>query len=135
MYRNEEYRKFAVWAAPFDETRNKAFLGKPGITAEMYSDWQGYPSLAAQFWMMIFEESHADPDHDTRELAHMYKEWQALKKGKAIKAERYQREAKTRWARFKKNIELTAAEEAETTAPPTLLPPPPPAAPPMQATL
>ena len=90
-------RQFVLWAAGLDTTKHHWLLGKAGVVAEMYADFQADEEKAREFWTLVFRENHPDTDHETRELSTTLKEW-AMKP--RIKQDRFRREAARNWKRF-----------------------------------
>src|SRR4030095_16906328 len=95
----EENRDFALWAAPFSKSLHGWMLKKTGIVAEMVGDRRLDPQIADDFWQLVFNESHPDKDHETRELSRTLKEWASKPK---ISQSRFRQEAAKQWRRFRK---------------------------------
>lgn len=100
-------REFAVWLYQFIGSKHDWLIGKDGVVAEIYSDFQYNPTLAFEFWSYVFNESHPDPDHVTRDLSSTLKEWsRAAKKKTAIQ---FHKLTKKTWDTYRKMAELQAA--------------------------
>jgi hypothetical protein len=70
---HEGVRRFVLWAAQFKESRNSHFLSKPGIVGSILEQWAEDPADATLWWTLVLNESHPDPDDDSRELAEALK--------------------------------------------------------------
>jgi hypothetical protein len=70
---HEGVRRFVLWAAQFKESRNNHFLSKPGIVGSMLEQWAEDTADATLWWTLVLNESHPDPDDDSRELAEALK--------------------------------------------------------------
>jgi hypothetical protein len=95
---NEENRHFAIWAAPFAKALHAWMLGKAGIVAEMVAQRRLDQEMADKFWQLVFNESHEDPDHETRELSRTLKDWASKPK---ISQDRFRKETAKRWRSFR----------------------------------
>src|SRR5262245_25512527 len=95
---NEETRKFAIWAAPFAATLHGWMLHKSGIVAEMVGHWNFDQRIADNFWQLVLNESHKDPDHETRELSRTLKDWASKPK---VSQEKFRKETAKQWRRFR----------------------------------
>lgn len=101
MYFDHEInRKFALWLHQWHESLNAWMIGKPGLAAEMFSDWKLNPSLAESFWNFVLNESHPDPDNETRELARQLKDWNSKKP--IIGQDRFRLRAQKEWNRYRR---------------------------------
>lgn len=101
-----ESRQFIVWAAQFADAVHGWMLKKPGIVAEMVAEWRMDAQVADAFWRLVFEESHPDADHETRELSRNLKDLV----GKAIKVsqDRFRKETAKQWKRFRRGAAASA---------------------------
>jgi len=95
----EENRDFALWAAQFSKTLHGWMLKKAGVVAEMVGDRRVDQEIADKFWQLVFNESHPDKDHETRELSRTLKEWASKPK---VSQNRFRQEAAKRWKTFRK---------------------------------
>jgi hypothetical protein len=80
-WRDDNYRRFALWANEFADMRNAWLLGQQGIVAEMLEDFQK-SSMAKEFWGYVMAENHPSVDDDTRELANLLNDWRRAEKKK-----------------------------------------------------
>lgn len=95
----EEYRRFALWAAPFTKAVHGWMLKKPGIVAEMVGHRRADQATAEEFWALVFDESHPDSDHETRELSRTLKDWASKPK---VSQDRFRKETAKQWRRFRR---------------------------------
>lgn len=95
----EDYRRFALWAAPFAKVVHGWMLKKPGIVAEMVGHRRLDRDAAETFWQLVFNESHPDSDHETRELSRTLKEWAAKPK---VSQDKFRKETAKQWRRFRR---------------------------------
>lgn len=96
----DEYRRFALWATSFLATVHGWMLKKPGIVAEMLGHDRSDHQTAETFWSLVFNESHPDSDHETRELSRTLKELAA--KASKISQDRFRKETAKQWRRFQR---------------------------------
>jgi len=104
-WKEPRFEQFASWAATFEDTKNRGFLAKPGIVAEMFGDWSEHPALAEEFWAYVFYENHPEAEHETRELAQTYREMQIKRKHRTAD---YRKRAATAWRHFKRSQSAAA---------------------------
>ncbi len=95
----DEYRKFALWVAPFTKSVHGWMLKKPGIVAEMVAHRRADQVTADRFWELVFLESHPDSDHETRELSRTLKDWAAKPK---VSQDKFRKETAKQWRRFRR---------------------------------
>src|SRR5215475_12875978 len=99
-YEDPIYREFALWAAPYHNSRHAWLFKKPGVVAEMYNDFVLIDETEAkQFWQLVLTESHPDADHETRELSHTLRE--LAQKQKTVPQTRFRKEAAKYFRRFR----------------------------------
>ena len=106
----EEYRSFALWAAPFAKAVHGWMLKKPGIVAEMVGQRRLDQETADTFWQLVFTESHPDSDHETRELSRTLKDWATKPK---ISQDKFRKETAKQWRRFRRLHAETPVELAD----------------------
>ena len=94
-------RAFAIWLAGQHQAKHAWMIGKPGITAEIYSDWRNHPELADRFWTEVMTERNPDPDDDTRELSRTFREWS--RKQPRVRQDRFRTHAKKIFDRYRRN--------------------------------
>jgi hypothetical protein len=70
---HEGVRRFVIWAAQFADSRNRHFLKKAGIVASVLENWIEDSTDATPWWTLVLNESHPDPDDDSRDLAEQLK--------------------------------------------------------------
>jgi hypothetical protein len=92
-----ENRRFVVWATGFRTYEHHHFLGRSGITAEMYADWLADEALATEFWTYVINESHPDKDDITRKLVRTLN---ALSDRPKIKPDAYRKHAHRTWTQY-----------------------------------
>lgn len=93
-------RNFCLWLAQWQKAKHNDFLGKIGITAEIYSDWLSQADLATKFWGEVLTESNPDANDYTRDLATTLNDW-CLKK--PLKPpEELRKKAKSIWERWRR---------------------------------
>ena len=100
-------RDFAVWLYGHRQTKHAWMIGKPGIAAEIYSDWRNHPELADRFWTEVMTERNPDPDDETRELSRTFREWS--RKQPRVRQDRFRVHAKKAFDRFRRNSRAKAA--------------------------
>jgi hypothetical protein len=106
LYEDPNYRAFAVWAAQFQRENatskpgraNARFLTKPAIVAGMLDGFVADREAAQGFWTDVFNESHPDPDDDTRTLATALKKL-LNKESKKPRPSQFRREIQKVWQR------------------------------------
>lgn len=101
-----EYRQFARWIDSFKDSLNKWLLGQPGITAEMFADYNKSESLAIEFWGYVLRENHPDVDHESRELARVFNDWRSNARNKTQGD--FRKKASTYWKRYTRMTPPTA---------------------------
>jgi hypothetical protein len=109
-FEDERSRTFAVWLHQWDKAKHSWLIGKPGIVAEIFSDWRHVPAVAEHFWAQVFAESNPDPNDDTRELISTLKDWSH--KVPKIKQEKFRQRAKRIWDRYRKAVTVEAPATA-----------------------
>lgn len=62
---------FIEWAHVYVKTKH---MGSPGAIAAMYRGHSADPNLTTEFWDMVKDESHPNPDHPTRLLSRYLQE-------------------------------------------------------------
>lgn len=97
-FKSANNRAFALWLHQWIKTKNEWMLGNAGVVAEMYADWQVQPKTATEFWDYVLKENHPEPDHDTRQLADQFSEWQ--KKARKVKPSQFRIQANRVWRIF-----------------------------------
>jgi hypothetical protein len=105
-WRNPVFDEFAKWCGVFQGAKNVAFFRRPAVVAEMLTDWLHDQDVAADFWRYVFNETHPDPDHDTRALAETYRSWSTQTNRKAHD---YRKKAATAWKHYLRESRDVAA--------------------------
>jgi hypothetical protein len=101
MYLEEkENIEFALWINRWRDTKHAWMVGKPGIVAEVFSDWRDHPEVAAQFWGEVFTESNPDVDEYSRELCRTFLDWNGRQP--ATGQDRFRSKAHKLWERFRR---------------------------------
>jgi len=99
-YAEPIYRDFALWAAPYHDSRHAWMFKKPGLVAEMFYEITMVDEVMAKdFWQLVLTESHPDADHETRELSHTLRE--LAQKQKTVPQTRFRKEAAKYFRRFR----------------------------------
>jgi hypothetical protein len=119
---NPVNRNFCIWMAGWQKAKHNEFISKPGITAEMYSDWKDYPKLANKFWDEVLTESNPDANDYTRDLASTLHDWCVKKPVKS--PDKFRDKAKLVWERWRRMKGAPDETESETPIPQTPLPMP-----------
>jgi hypothetical protein len=104
-----EFVEHAHWLATFRERKNASFLGRAVIVSEMIAQRMAMPEVAHDFWHLVFSESHADPEHETRVLAESIREMLAVAGKPKIDPQRVRKIAQRAWRTFKATAETVAA--------------------------
>jgi hypothetical protein len=81
-------------------------LSKAGVMAEMFADRQTDPPASMDFWKLAFDESHSDPDHESREVTRTLKELAPRPK---VGQARLRKEAAKFWKRYRRSLVPAAA--------------------------
>lgn len=111
-FEDETHRRFAVWLYRYNNVHPHGWmLGKPGIVAEMFTDWRAFPTAAESFWNYVIRESHPDNEDETRELARTFREWS--RKKPTVKQDKYMAKANKTWERFRRSLILQQREAAQ----------------------
>lgn len=106
-YDVEMHRAFALWLYPLRESKHSWMFSKPGITAEIFSDWSHHPELSKRFWREVMTESNPDVEDETRELATSLRDM--AKKQPRVKQEKLRTYAKKIFDRYRRTH--TVAED------------------------
>jgi hypothetical protein len=96
-----QVRDFVQWAASYDVTPHGWMFKKAGVVAEMFANIQAEPSAAKEFWRLVLTESHPDPEHETRELSRVLRDWSTKPR---IRQDRFRREAARHWRRYRRSL-------------------------------
>lgn len=105
-YREEENRVFASWLHQWDAAKNHWMLRKPGLVAEMLTDWNADAGTAWKFWSELFTDSNPDPEAETRLLSELLKDWN--RKIPAPKQPRYRTRTHKTWERYRRDTNKAA---------------------------
>jgi len=91
-------RAFARWVQDeFGKCRHPWVFARNGVVAEMLADYIASKQVATEFWGHVLNETHPDPDHESRQLLEQLKKW----KGKPSKtADIYRKFAQKMWSRY-----------------------------------
>jgi hypothetical protein len=114
------HREFALWLYPLREAKHAWMFSKPGITAEIYADWQGHRELAERFWREVMTESNPDVEDETRELATTLRDW--AKKQPRVKQDKFRHYAKKIFDRYRRTHTVAEVELSVSALPAALLP-------------
>src|SRR5262245_43228430 len=104
-----EFLAYTHWLATFRTLKNKGFLHRPVIIAEMLSHRAQNLEKAEAFWMAVFTETHPDPDHETRVLAEWFREQLAVAGKPKLDMGAFRRKTQRAWKLFQASLALTAA--------------------------
>jgi hypothetical protein len=107
--RRPDVRAFVQWAASASESMHAWMFGKAGVVAEMFSSMQMDHPTALTFWEYTLNESHPDPEHDTRELSRNLKDLAPRLRTGA--QDRLQKEAAKYWRRYRRNQTMATAPQ------------------------
>jgi hypothetical protein len=110
-------RHFCLWLSQWQKAKHNSFLTKPGITAEIYSDWKTYPQLATKFWGEVITESNPDATDYTRDLATTLTDWCIRKPMK--RPEKFREKSRLVWERWRRMKAESLLEDEY----PNILPP------------
>jgi hypothetical protein len=99
--RRSDVREFVLWAHQYAGAMHHWMFGKAGIVAEMFLDMQIDKATAQTFWGLTLDESHADPDHESRELSRNLKD---LAPKPRVGQDRLQKEAAKFWRRYRRSM-------------------------------
>lgn len=107
---DEHHRQFAIWLWQFRDSLHGSFVGKVGVVAEIFGDWQHNQPLAMEFWSEVFTETNPDVESDSRELIRAIQDLAASVQN--VKQMTYQKKAHRSWGRFRKIREAGSAAKA-----------------------
>jgi hypothetical protein len=111
-----EFRSFVMWLYRWHGTKYAWMIGKPGIIAEILTDWKTDAKIATEFWDFAFRESHPDVTNVTRKLTTKFNDWRRDTKKKP--QDRYRKEARDGWQKYLKIAELSTGPAASDAPPP-----------------
>lgn len=94
-------REFVLWSQRFSATTHSWMMGKPGIAAEIFSNWKSHPNVATDFWDEVFNESNPDSEDETRELIRTFLDWNH--RTPQTTQDKFRNRAKKTWERYRKN--------------------------------
>jgi hypothetical protein len=116
LYFNEEpHRLFVRWLHVWCSSKHSWMIGKPGLLAEMFSDWKSDPELATRFWGEVMMESNPDPDDETREFSRKMKEW--ARKQPTTRQDKFRSQAKKIFDRYRRIMTQADRKESTVTEP------------------
>jgi hypothetical protein len=105
-FHRPEVREFAVWIAGFEGSLHNWMIYKAGVVCGIFSNIQADKAAAESFWKLAFDESHPDPDHESREVTRTLKELAPRPK---VGQARLQKEAAKFWKRYRRSLQAIAA--------------------------
>jgi hypothetical protein len=102
LYPNRpEFVTMLEWLAAFRELKNAMFLHRPVIVSEMLAHRMAAPTVADVFWPLVYTETHADPDHETRVLAEAFRELLAVASRPKLDQSVFRRKTQRAWRQFR----------------------------------
>lgn len=99
---DEEHRRFALWLNRWKDAKYAWMISKPGIVAEMFSDWKMQETIATTFWGYVIRFDHPEVNHETRELAEKLKD---MCRSSRYKQDHFRNHAQRVWKRYRRLIE------------------------------
>ena len=117
------YRDFAVWLYRWHDAPHFKFVGRSGVTSEIFDDWISTPKYATEFWGHVFLEDHPDREHESRELLNELKSLEG--KPKKVPADEWQKKSRKYWNRYfkvRRTQEPPPPEAATEPVPPSVPP-------------
>jgi hypothetical protein len=74
--------------------------------ARLFADWFDNADVAEQFWRYVLEESHPDPDNETRQFADDLKRFD--NSARKVTQDKFYSEGAKAWRRFRRDLQAVA---------------------------